>query len=62
MVETTEATDIASKGQVGGTGSPTATAVGTTAEKDAAPGTVEFRRRWRTVNATATQLQTAGWK
>ena len=62
MVETTEATDTASKGQVGGTGSPTATAVGTTTAKDAAPGTVEFRRRWRTVYATTTQLQTAGWK
>ena len=46
MVETTEATDTASKGQVGGTGSPTATAVGTSVEKDAAPRTVEFRRRW----------------
>ena len=62
MVETTEATDTASKGQVGGTDSPTAMAVGTTAAKDAAPGTVEFRRRWRTVYATTTQLQTAGWK
>ena len=62
MVETTEATDTASNGQVAGTGSSTSATVATSSEEDAAPRTVELRRRWRTVYATTTQLQTAGRK
>ena len=52
MVETAEATDTASNGQVGGIGSPTSATVATSPEEDAAPRTVELRRRWRTVYAT----------
>ena len=62
MVEAAEATDTASSGQVGGIGSPTLATVATSPEEDATPRAVEFWRKWRTVYATTTQLQVAGWK
>ena len=46
MVETVEATDTASNGQVGGTGSRTWATVATSPKEDATPRAVEFRRKW----------------
>ena len=65
--KTIEATDAASNGQAGGTGSPTLETVATSLAEDATPRAVEFRRRWRTVYTTTTQLQAAerkqqGWE
>ena len=62
MVETAEATDTASNGQVGGIGSPTSAIVATSPEDDATPRLAEFQRKWRTVYATTTQLQAVGRK
>ena len=60
MVETVEATVAASTRQVGGAGTPTEAANAASTATDATPRSVELRQEWRTVSATATQLQTTG--
>ena len=60
MVETAEATVAASTGQVVGTGTPIKATNAASTATDATPRSVELRREWQTVSATATQLQTAG--